>query len=80
MFLLIILVTLFSCVRPGDHLISQGCAWVEDDHCTLDLSKSADRCHLRNDADTAEDVAIRRADRYFGHLPEYRRLALRLSD
>jgi len=37
----------------------------------LDLSIAADRRHLRNDAITAEDVAIRWADRQYHLMPEY---------
>jgi len=37
----------------------------------LELTKTLDRRHLRFDAVTAEDMAIRWADIHFGHLPEY---------
>jgi hypothetical protein len=37
----------------------------------LDLSTFADRRHLRFDAVTAEDMAIRWADQRYGHLPEW---------
>ena len=70
--LLVIIITTFTaCARPGDHPISPNCEWIESDHRTLNLATSADRRHLRFDAVTAEDMAIRWADRHFGHQPEY---------
>jgi hypothetical protein len=70
--LLVIVVTTFSgCTRPGDHPVSQNCEWNESDHRALNLATSADRSHLRFDAVTAEDMAIRWADQRFGHRPEY---------
>ncbi len=60
-------------VRPGDHPISTNCVWVEEDNRSLNLEKATDRHHLRDDAVTAEDVAIRWADQYYGHAPEYDR-------
>jgi hypothetical protein len=70
--LLIIIVTIFSgCARPGDHPVSPNCEWIESDHRTLNLATSADRRHLRFDAVTAEDMAIRWADERFGHRPEW---------
>jgi hypothetical protein len=69
--LLTITITFTACARPGDYPISSNCAWIEDDNHTLNLQKLADRRHLRRDAETAEDVAIRWADRYFGLGPEY---------
>ena len=60
-----------ACTRPGDYPIPTECRWVEDDHRALDLSVGADRRHLRNDAITAEDVAIRWADRQYHLMPEY---------
>ncbi len=58
--LLVIVVTTFGgCARPGDHPISPNCEWIESDHRTLNLATLADRRHLRFDAATAEDVAIR---------------------
>src|SRR5689334_11484628 len=72
LFLFVIIITAFSgCARPGDHPISQNCEWVESDHRTLNLATSADRRHLRFDAVTAEDMAIRWADQRFGHRREY---------
>lgn len=72
LFLLAIIVTAFSgCTRPGDHPISPNCEWIESDHRTLNLSIAADRRHLRFDAITAEDMAIRWADQRFGHRPEW---------
>ena len=62
---------LSQCTRPGDYPITTQCQWVEDDHRSLDLSVGADRRHLRNDAVTAEDVAIRWADRHYHLMPEY---------
>ena len=70
--LLVIIITTFSgCARPGDHPISPNCEWVESDRRTLNLATFADRRHLRFDAVTAEDMAIRWADQHFGHRPEY---------
>src|SRR6185436_11691602 len=67
--LLIAAMTLVGCARPGDHPVSSNCVWSEQGSQSLDLTKTSDRRHLRFDAVTAEDVAIRWADRYFGHLP-----------
>lgn len=70
--LLLIIITTFSgCARPGDHPISPNCEWIESDTRTLNLETSADRRHLRFDAVTAEDMAIRWADQRFAHRPEY---------
>ncbi len=69
--LLTITITFTACARPGDYPISSNCAWIEDDHRTLNLETIADRRHLRHDAETAEDVAIRWADRHFGLTPAY---------
>jgi hypothetical protein len=71
LFLVIIATSFAGCVRPGDHPVSPNCEWIETDHRTLDLATSTDRRHLRFDAVTAEDMAIRWADQRFGHLPEY---------
>jgi len=68
---LILTLVLGSCVRPGDHPISANCAWIEEDHHTLNLQNPSDRHHLRDDAVTAEDVAIRWADERFPHRREY---------
>lgn len=57
--------------RPGDHPISSTCTWVEDNSRQLNLENRADRSHLRDDAVTAEDVAIRWADTHFHLLPEW---------
>src|SRR5262245_47293465 len=65
--------TLTGCVRSGDHQISSNCVWNEEDSRSLNLENAADRRHLRFDAITAEDVAIRWADQRAGHLPEYER-------
>jgi hypothetical protein len=70
-FLIILGLALTACTRPGDYPITTECRWVEDDHRSLDLSVAADRRHLRNDAITAEDVAIRWADRHYHLMPEY---------
>ena len=56
--LLVAIITLTGCTRPGDHAISTNCMWSEEDS-TLDLTKRSDRRHLRFDAVTAEDLAIR---------------------
>ena len=69
--LLIATITLTGCVRPGDHPISPNCVWSEDESPSLDLTNISDRHHLRFDAATAEDKAIRWADKNFAHLPEY---------
>ncbi len=69
--LLIATITLTGCVRPGDHPVSSNCMWSEDDNQSLDLRKISDRRHLRFDAVTAEDMAIRWADQRFSHRPEY---------
>jgi len=70
--LLVIVITTFSgCARPGDHAISPNCEWIESDSRTLNLATSADRRHLRFDAVTAEDMAIRWADQRFGHRTEW---------
>lgn len=70
--LLVIFITTFiGCARPGDHPISANCEWIESDGRMLNLGTYADRRHLRFDAVTAEDTAIRWADRYFGHQREY---------
>jgi hypothetical protein len=47
------------------------CVWSEANSHSLDLTKSSDRRHLRFDAVTAEDVAIRWAYQHFGHRPEW---------
>ena len=69
--LLVVIITLSGCARPGDHPISSNCAWSEEDSRSLDLTKISDRRHLRFDAVTAEDMAIRWADKNYGHLPEW---------
>ena len=69
--LLIVTTTLAACVRPGDHPISRNCTWDEEDSRSLDLTKTSDRRHLRFDAVTAEDMAIRWGDKNFSHRPEY---------
>ena len=69
--LLIATITLVGCARPGDHPISSNCVWSEQGSHSLDLTKISDRRHLRFDAVTAEDMAIRWADMHFRLLPEY---------
>ena len=69
--LLTIITTFSACARPGDHPISPNCEWIESDRRTLNLATSADRRHLRFDAVTAEDMAIRWADQRFAHRPEW---------
>jgi len=63
--------------RPGDHAVSANCEWTEEGSRSLNLENTADRNHLRYDALTAEDMAIRWADKYAGpgsgQNPEYRR-------
>src|SRR5215813_5746414 len=65
--------TLTACARPGDHVVTADCAWIEQDNRSLDLNKFADRRHLWYDAVTAEDVSIRWADQHFYLSPEYDR-------
>ena len=67
----IVAIALGSCTRPGDHPVSSNCLWSEDDYRTLNLGNLTDRRHLRDDAVTAEDIAIRWADKYFHLRPEY---------
>ena len=71
--LLLVTIIVSGCVRPVDHPISENCQWIEEDRSehSLDLTKISDRRHLRFDAVTAEDVAIRWADKYFSHFPEW---------
>jgi hypothetical protein len=69
--LLLATIILVGCARPGDHPISSNCIWNEQDNHSLDLTRIADRRHLRSDAATAEDMAIRWADKNFGHLPQW---------
>ena len=65
--LLLLAVTVGGCgVRPGDHPVSSSCEWTEAGSGSLNLEKSADRGHLRYDALSAEDIAIRWADKYAG--------------
>lgn len=65
LFLLTIIVA--GCgVRPGDYPVSSKCEWSEEASRSLNLENYADRKHLRYDAITAEDVAIRWADKYAG--------------
>jgi hypothetical protein len=71
--LLAMTVIITGYVRPGDHPTSTNCVWIEEDNRSLNLENAADRRHLRDDAVTAEDVAIRWADQYYGHTPEYGR-------
>jgi hypothetical protein len=68
---LVVTLLLGSCARPGDHPVSSNCSWTEEDNHTLNLQTLADRHHLRDDAVTAEDVAIRWADQRFPRRPEY---------
>ena len=68
---LIVTLVLGSCSRPGDHPVSSNCSWTEDANQTLNLEHFADRRHLRNDAVTAEDMAVRWADQHFHLRPEW---------
>ena len=63
--LLLATIALAGCVRPVDHPVNENCEWIEEDSRSLDLAKYSDRRHLRFDAVTAEDVAIRWADQHF---------------
>src|SRR5690349_11494161 len=69
--LLIVVITATGCTRPGDHPLSSKCEWSEQDNHSLDLTKFSERRHLRFDALTAEDMAIRWADQNYGHQPQY---------
>jgi len=69
--LLIATITLAGCARPGDHPISSNCVWTEPDIHPLQLTRIPDRRHLRFDAVTAEDMAIRWSDIHFGLRPEW---------
>ena len=69
--LLIATIGLVGCARPGDHPVSPNCVWNEQNSHLLELTKRSDRRHLRFDAVTAEDMAIRWADIHFGHRPEW---------
>lgn len=69
--LILLAITLTGCDRPGDHPISENCVWHEEDNRSLNLATMADRRHLRYDAMTAEDLAIRWADRHAHLRPEY---------
>lgn len=69
--LFLVALTLTSCDRPGDHPISENCVWHEEDNRSLNLATMADRRHLRYDAMTAEDLAIRWADEHAHLRPEY---------
>jgi len=60
--LLVCLVPFLGRTRPGDHPVNSDCRWIEDNSRPL---------NLRDDAVTAEDVAIRWADKYYRLLPEY---------
>ena len=71
LFLLIPILIFTACTRPIDHPISENCLWTEQDSRPLNLNNAADRRHLREDAVTAEDMAIRWADRRWGLAPEY---------
>ena len=71
--LLVLSIALGACARPGDHPISPNCEWIEADSRSLDLTRVWDRRHLRFDAETAEDVAIRWGDHHFHLLPEWDR-------
>ena len=70
-FLFALAVVLVGCSRPVDHPINANCQWLEEDSRPLNLQITADRRHLRQDVETAEDVAIRWADQKFGLRPEY---------
>ena len=69
--LLILTIAVGGCARPGDHPVSSNCSWTENDNRTLNLEYFADRRHLRNDAVTAEAMAVRRADQQFHLKPEW---------
>ena len=69
--LLGLMLTFGGCVRPVDHPITSNCTWTENDRRALNLETAADRRHLRFDAITAEDMAIRWADTYYTHQSQY---------
>ncbi len=65
--LLLLTIIVGGCgARPGDYPVNSKCEWNEEPIRPLNLEKYADRKHLRYDAITAEDVAIRWADKYAG--------------
>jgi hypothetical protein len=68
---LVVTLVLGGCARPGNHPVSSNCSWTEEDNRTLTLGNFADRRHLRNDAVTAEDMAVRWADQHFHLRPEW---------
>jgi hypothetical protein len=70
-FLFALMVALAGCTRPADHPINANCQWLEEDNRPLNLQITADRHHLRQDVETAEDVGIRWADKNFHLRPEY---------
>jgi len=70
---LALIITITGCTRAGDFPVSSNCVWSEEDNRSLNLGNAADRRHLRDDAVTVEDVAIRWADKHFARLPEYGR-------
>jgi hypothetical protein len=79
--LLLLIIIIAGCgVRPGDYPVNSKCEWSEGAARSLNLETYADRKHLRSDAITAEDIAIRWADKYAGlgsnqykGMPEYGR-------
>ena len=75
---LVLTVTFYGCTRPGDHPFNPNCEWQEQDTPSLDLTNRRDQRHLRHDALTAEDLAIRFATKnagpksgHFAGWPEY---------
>jgi hypothetical protein len=54
-----------ACTPPTAH--HADCEWPPEAASALDVTNRADRDHLRKDAETAEDLAIRYADWHRGH-------------
>ena len=57
---ILIAVAVTACTGGGQE--SRHCAWPAEEYRRLDLTRSADRTHLRIDAESAETVAIHYAD------------------
>ena len=64
-----------TCGVPGR--TNAACVWTGDGVGALDLGRSADRTHLRHDADLREDLAIRYADASAGRAASPRWVAAR---
>ena len=58
----VVLATLMLTACAGDERQSRVCEWAPETYRRLDLTRSADRTHLRRDAESAETMAIHYAD------------------